>query len=46
MWNQEKLAFLHVEVTPAELRAREFFTKDGWKTGAWTPQMWKFPLGT
>jgi len=37
-------AFLHIEVTPAELRAREFSTKDGWKTGAWTPQVWKFPL--
>ena len=37
-------AFLHVEVTPAELRVREFASKDGWLTGAWTPQVWKFPL--
>lgn len=37
-------AFLHVEVSPAELRLREFATKDGWLTGAWTPQMWKIPL--
>ena len=37
-------AFFHIEITPSELRAREFFTKDGWKTGAWTPQMWKFPI--
>jgi len=37
-------AFLHVEVTAAELRIREFFTKDGWETGAWTPQVWKFAL--
>lgn len=37
-------AFLHVEVAPAEIRVREFFTKDGWQTGAWTPQTWKFAL--
>jgi cytolysin (calcineurin-like family phosphatase) len=37
-------AFLNVEVTPKELRVREFFTKDGWETGAWTPQVWKFAL--
>lgn len=37
-------AILHVEVSPSELRVREFFTKDGWTTGAWTPQIWKFAL--
>lgn len=37
-------AFLHIEVTPAELRVREFFTKDGWVTGSWTPQVWKVTL--
>jgi hypothetical protein len=34
-------AILYVEVAPAELRVREFFTRDGWATGAWTPQLWK-----
>ena len=37
-------AFFHIEVTSTELRAREFFTSDGWKSGAWTPQLWQFPL--
>jgi Calcineurin-like phosphoesterase len=37
-------AFLHIEITARELRVREFFTKDGWQTGAWTPQSWSFPL--
>jgi hypothetical protein len=37
-------AFLHVEITRKELRVREFATKDGWQTGAWTPQIWKFDL--
>ena len=36
--------FLHVEIGPAEMRVREFATKDGWETGAWTPQTWSFPL--
>jgi hypothetical protein len=26
------------------MRVREFGTKDGWQTGAWTPQVWRFPL--
>jgi hypothetical protein len=37
-------AFLHIEIGSAEMRVREFFTKDGWETGAWTPQTWSFPL--
>lgn len=37
-------AFLHVEIDPREMRIREFFTKDGWGTGAWTPQVWKFAM--
>jgi cytolysin (calcineurin-like family phosphatase) len=37
-------AFLHVEVTSTDLLVREFGTKDGWQTGAWTPQVWKFAL--
>lgn len=39
-------AFLHIEIDKNELRAREFFTKDGWQTGNWAPQIWKFPLST
>ena len=37
-------AFLHIEIDTKELRVREFATTDGWQTGAWTPQMWKFAL--
>lgn len=37
-------AFLQVEIAPTELRVREFATKDGWQTGAWTPQVWRFAL--
>ena len=37
-------AFLHVQVAEKELRIREFATKDGWQTAAWTPQRWTFPI--
>jgi hypothetical protein len=39
-------AFLHIEIDAKELRVREFATKDGWQTGDWTPQLWKFALNT
>jgi hypothetical protein len=38
-------AFLHIEVTHDTVLVREFGTKDGWQTGTWTPQVWKFALG-
>ncbi|MFM7606287.1 MAG: metallophosphoesterase [Prosthecobacter sp.] len=37
-------AILHVEIAAQEMRVREFGTKDGWQTGAWTQQVWRFPL--
>lgn len=37
-------AFLHLELDDRELRVREFATADAWKTGSWTPQIWRFPL--
>ncbi len=37
-------AFLHLELDERELRVREFATTDAWATGAWTPQIWRFPL--
>jgi cytolysin (calcineurin-like family phosphatase) len=37
-------AFLHVEIDKSDMTVREFGTKDGWKTGSWTPQVWKFNL--
>jgi hypothetical protein len=37
-------AFLHIEITKNEMRVREFATHDGWQTGTWTPQMWRYPL--
>ena len=39
-------AFLHIEIDAKELRVREFATRDGWQTGDWTPQLWKFALNT
>ncbi len=44
-FNSEAQAFLNVEVTRDEVLVREFSTKDGWETGAWTPQVWKMALG-
>jgi predicted phosphodiesterase len=35
-------AFLHLEISASEVRVREFATRDGWTTGAWTPQVWRF----
>ena len=43
-FHSEAQALLHVEVTSRELLVREFATKDGWQTGAWTPQVWRFDL--
>jgi len=43
-YNDLKQAFLHLEVDAKELRVREFATTDAWQTGAWTPQIWRFPL--
>jgi predicted phosphodiesterase len=43
-FHSESQAFLHVEVTGRELLVREFATKDGWQTGTWTPQVWRFDL--
>lgn len=44
-FGSESQAFLQVTVTPTELLIREFATKDGWQTGAWTPQSWSFARG-
>lgn len=38
-------ALLHVEIDDRETRVREFTTRDGWQTGAWTPQVWTFAHG-
>ena len=37
-------AILHVRIGPGEMSVREFGTRDGWKTGAWTPAAWRFQL--
>ncbi len=34
-------AIFYVELHDKELIVREYFTKDRWKTGAFTPQVWK-----
>lgn len=35
-------AFLHVRIAGGETLVREFATEDGWETGAWRPQVWRF----
>jgi Calcineurin-like phosphoesterase len=42
----EEQAFLHFQITATEIVAREFSSPDGWKTGEWTPEVWRFPLKT
>lgn len=43
-YNKPAQAILHVEIDAIEMRVREISTEDGWKTGKWTPQLWRFPL--
>jgi hypothetical protein len=43
-FNSAAQAFFHFQLTDGELIAREFATKDGWKTAAWTPELWRFAL--
>lgn len=37
-------AFFYMEVHGDRIIAREYGTKDAWVTGAWTGQVWSFPL--
>jgi cytolysin (calcineurin-like family phosphatase) len=32
--------FFYIEIRGDTVTAREFQTRDGWQTGAWTPQVW------
>lgn len=41
-FHSESQAFLHIEIAKNETVVREFATADGWKTGAWRPQQWRF----
>jgi predicted phosphodiesterase len=43
-FGSEAQAFLHVSLGAAEMVVREFSTKNGWESGAWTPQVWRFAL--
>lgn len=36
-------AFFYVEIGPDGLAVREFATSDGWRTGAWSPLVWRRP---
>lgn len=38
-------AFFYVELHERKLVVREYMTKDGWQTGAFTPQAWTTPFG-
>ena len=44
-FRMEDQAFFHFQITEKEIIAREFASPDGWKTAAWTPQVWRFALG-
>lgn len=37
-------AFFYIEATAKELLVREYQTMDSWKTGSWTPQVWRRDL--
>jgi cytolysin (calcineurin-like family phosphatase) len=41
-FHSESQAFLHIEISQKETVVREFATADGWQTGAWRPQQWRF----
>ena len=43
-FNSLAQAFFYFEITAKELIAREFATTDAWKTGNWTPQVWRVPV--
>ncbi len=43
-FRSEVQGFLYAEVTEKELVVREYATRDAWKTGAWTPLVWRVPL--
>lgn len=34
-------AFFYVEIGPEGLVVREYATRDGWRSGAWTPLVWR-----
>ena len=36
-------AFFYVEIDGDGLAVREYATRDGWRTGAWTPTCWRRP---
>ncbi len=40
-FNSDTQSLFYFELTPDQLTAREYTTKDRWKTGAWTPQTWR-----
>lgn len=37
-------ALFSVELHDQQLLVREYHTKDGWKTGSFTPQFWSAPF--
>ena len=37
-------AVLHITLSGKEMIVREFATKDSWKSGEWTPQMWRYDV--
>lgn len=39
-------AFFYVELYERQLVVREYMTRDGWQTGAFTPQVWRSPVAS
>ena len=44
-FNYRTHAFLHFEIGRREMLVREYGSGDGWRTGRWTPQVWRYQLG-
>lgn len=43
-FKSKQQAFLHFTLAGEDIIVREFLTADGWLTGDWNPQVWRFPV--
>ena len=43
-FHSQSQAVLHVTINGEEMIVREFATQDAWKSGAWTPQLWRYKV--
>ncbi|MBI1369935.1 MAG: hypothetical protein GC162_14935 [Planctomycetes bacterium] len=40
-FHSETQSFFYFEISPRQIVAREYTTKDRWRSGFWTPQVWR-----